>query len=147
VFNPSAHWERTFSHLGMLTWALLIAMCICLVGAILSALKSLRSQLDDLGSDEFLAENGVRKDAWETYGPETMWFFQHIARLDRTQFRKRIAGMDKSFEFHAVSANLPILCQNVVRKHAWVNRGFVFTAAALIFFLLAGMSYIYIVSR
>lgn len=85
-------------------------MCVCLVGAILSALTSLRSQLDSLGGDDFLAENGVRADDSRTYGPETMWFFQHVARLDSKQFRKRLATMDKTFEFHALSANLPILC-------------------------------------
>lgn len=147
VFNPSAHWDRTFNRLGIITWSLLLAMCVCLVGAILSALKSLRSQLDNHSPDDFLAENGVRSGDAATYGPETMWFFQHIARLDRVQFRKRIAEMDRSFECRALSSNLPILCANVVRKHLWVNRGFLFTGVGLICFLLAGMSYIFIVSR
>jgi hypothetical protein len=79
----------------------------------------------------------------ETYGPQTMWFFQMIAGMDDRAFVSRVGEIeDRTFQSQALSWNVVRLAERVVEKHRWVNRGFVSTALALVFFLCMLVSYL-----
>jgi hypothetical protein len=143
AFRRSADLRATTSQFGPDTWVLLGLMAVCLLLSILSSVVALRSQL--YGKSELhkeLAAGKPNASGESTYGPSVTWFFQDLARLDRKILARTLGGADADFAIQALADQLVPLSKRVVNKHHWVNRGFLFAAGVLAFFLAAAVSYV-----
>lgn len=125
------------------TWGLLSLMVIFLLASVASALFCLWSRVY---SPKSLAQfiqgaQRVRSDP-TTYSPRVLWFFQVVAELDDEKFLAALRSVDEAYETEALSSQIKILSENVRSKHTAVNIGFVLTAATLVVFFLAGVTYL-----
>lgn len=121
---------------GFETSALLVAAGATLGFSIVSAVMCLfsRTYTDD-GLRDFYRETGLDPRNASTYAPEAMWFFQHIAGLEREQFQAALASIDADQELRALGSQIHILSSNVTKKHEWVNRAFLSAGLTLIMLL------------
>lgn len=126
------------------TWILLFFMVAFLIAAIVSALQCLRSRLADPEDIEKHLLNIVNdSEGKDRQWPETMWFFGMIAQLkDRRRFQSRLHEFTEEDELRALSSQIFIVSRNVLNKHRWVNRGFLFISLTLLAFLASGVSYV-----
>jgi hypothetical protein len=144
VFRKKEELEGVTKFFGLETWVLIALTAICLFLTIVFALVCLHSRLkdpEDLREHLHAVVNDkeVKLKQW----PETLWFFGMIAQLqDRRRFQARLAAFTKADEVLALSSEIFILSCNVLRKHKWVNRGFICATLTLIFFLFSGASYL-----
>ena len=129
---------------GIETWALLSFMTAFLIATIISALLCLRSRLDDPEEiDKHLHDIVVDIEGKNRQWPETMWFFGMIAQLkDRKRFQARLHEFTEEDELQALSSQIFIVSKNVLKKHKWVNRGFLFITLTLLAFLASSVSYV-----
>lgn len=126
-----------------LTWLLLAAMTVCLVVSMASAIYCLWPRIySNAGLGEFVETAEREKGRSGLAAPETMWFFQMIAGLEKKPFRTTLESVDESFEMKAMASQIWILSGHVHKKHLAVNVGFVLAATTLILFLLAGLSHL-----
>ena len=143
IFAEPADLAPILSRFTPAIWLLLALMSLCLTGSIACALLALWSRLHTPAStDRKLASLGVRTADASTYAPEAAWFFQLVRRLDREQFARRLATVDRAFEVRALAAQIHALSANVAKKHFWVNCGFVLAGCSLVLFLGAGVGYL-----
>jgi hypothetical protein len=77
----------------------------------------------------------------ETYRPEVLWYFGHLARLQPKAVAERLRGAGQEFEATALSHNVVDLSIKVLRKHRLVNMGWALTALELIALIAAGTSF------
>ena len=129
---------------GEETWLFLLFMIAFLIAAIVSALLCLRSRLADPEDIvKHLHDIVVDVEGKDRQWPETMWFFGMIAQLkDRRRFQARLHEFTEEDELQALSSQIFIVSKNVLKKHKWVNRGFLFIALTLLAFLASGVSYV-----
>ena len=144
VFVKADDLNNIIDNFGGETWAFVAGMVVSLLGSIYTALACMRSRLaesDDIRNHlEDIAQDAEFKLQQK---PETMWFFGHIAQLeDRKRFQKRIEEFSKNDEIAALSSSIFVISRNVLRKHEWVNRGFLLAAVTLTLFLAAAVSYV-----
>ncbi len=122
-------------------------MAASLVASIVSAVIALRSRLYRQSKlDRDFKARGVDKSRDATYGPAVTWFFQHLANLEPEVFARALGHADADFAVRTLAENAVPLARNVVRKHRWINRGFGFFGAVLVFFLSAAVSYVWRIS-
>lgn len=86
------------------------------------------SRHGNASSDE-LGLLGVQADDPDSYVPEVLWYFGHIARLDPSHVKDNLLSSDAQFEAIAISDSLIKLSHRVLRKHC-VNAGWISTAFA-----------------
>lgn len=129
---------------GTETWVFLLFMTAFLIAAIISALLCLRSRLEDPKEIvKHLHDIVMDIEGKDSQWPETMWFFGMIAQLkDRRRFQARLHEFTEEDELQALSSQIFIVSKNVLKKHKWVNRGFLFIALTLLAFLASGVSYV-----
>jgi hypothetical protein len=133
---------------GPETWLLMGVMFVCLVLSIACALMCLKSRGRPKEWTDHVREVNADPSGALRQKAETLWFFGYIADLNnRERFQRRMAEITVADEIAALSYQVFALSKNVARKHCWVNRGFSFIALTLIFFLLAGSSYVCRVNR
>jgi hypothetical protein len=126
---------------GVETWVFLGIVVIALTGAISTAAACLLSRHSHHIKSDF-ARLGVDPDVPDTYRPEALWYFGHLASL---QFDPAVAFLrtaDAEFEFKVLTYNLVGLARVVLRKHKLINRGWMLTTLALISVIAAGTSII-----
>jgi hypothetical protein len=132
-----------FGRFGPETWLLLILMCLCLVGSIVSALICLLSRIFLLSKrDSILRKERENVKTAEAYSPNVMLFFQSITWLDHDRFQQQLKTVDKEFEVEALASQIYHLSKRVTTKHKAVNYGFAFTGAVLVCFLAVTISYL-----
>ena len=100
------------------------------VAAITCATLSLWSLHGNSRAD--LEQLKVRPDEPASYRPEALWYFGHLALLQREAAVDTLLRGDRIDEAKALSYNLVDLARKVMRKHQWVNAGWALTAVALI---------------
>lgn len=144
IFRNQAEVSTITRSLSSTTWFFLIAMCMCLVGSITSALLCLWSRValgvkrdSVLGIEKREIERGEKP-----YSPNVMLFFKTIAWLDHNAFQEQMGTVDIPFQIKALSSQAYLLSKRVYRKHVLVNAGFILGGASLLFFLASGISYI-----
>jgi Family of unknown function (DUF5706) len=143
AFQASADLRATTARFGPETWVLLGLMAACLTLSIGSAVIALRSRMAPQSKlQRELEQRRPTPHDDATYGPAVTWYFQHLARLDPDALAGTLTRADASFAIQSLAHNLVPLAENVVRKHRWVNRGFFFAGAVLVFFLAAAVSYV-----
>ena len=102
IFKSPEELTRVTHRFGASTWVLLILMCVCLVGSIVSALMCLWSRIFLFSKrDEVLvqARKGIKRA--EKYPAELMLFFETITWLEHDKFQLELLGRDKEFEIKA----------------------------------------------
>jgi hypothetical protein len=126
------------------TWLLLMAMCLCLVGSIISALTCLWSRIF-LGAkrDSVLGREKKRiKAGVKHYPPSVTLFFETISWLDHDKFQEQLLTTDAAFQVRALASQAYLLSKRTYVKHMSVNAGFILAGASLILFLASGVSYL-----
>lgn len=134
--------REVFGSFGWETWALFGAMLAALAASIVSCLLCVVSRT--LPAAELTRRYGasLEPSSAAAYPPEVLWFFQTVARLDERRYGDQTPAVSKDVEARALANQNVLLSRRVVRKHEWVNRGFLCTAATLLLFLAAGVSYV-----
>jgi pycsar effector protein len=132
-----------FEVFGHETWGFLIAGGASLVVSIGSAVACLASRTYKRGDVRHLYRE-LRLDPADaaTYKPEALWFFQHIEGLDRRHFESAIAAVDEHDEIRILASQVHVLSGNVRKKHAWVNRAFLFAGLTLVLLLVTAADYV-----
>ena len=144
VFIKKTELYQLTSLFGPETWVFLFLSVLSLLSAIVCSLNCLRSRLAD---PDDLVEN-IKVVNEDDEGkvrsmPETLFFFGMIARFqNRKMFQKRLAQFTLEDEVQALTFQIFHVSTNVLRKHMWVNRGFVWIVLAISFFLAAGVTYL-----
>jgi len=140
LFGKTSDLRAGASHFGVDTWAFTGMSVIALVSAIICAALSLWS-LHEKSTAEF-AQLGVDPNDPSSYRAEVLWYFGHVARLQPAAIAERLLRADRSFEAQTLSYHVIDLAYKVLRKHQWVNRGWILTALALIMLAAAGTSFL-----
>jgi len=130
-----------------ITWMFLTFMFASLVASMGSAIFCLWSRIYSSEDLTIIIEKAISKAKTSEfsnypYPPSVACFFQFIERLDKEKFRETLNSVNIDFEIKALSNQIYILSGNVRRKHYYVNLGFMFSLAALIFFFLSSISYL-----
>ena len=137
VFRAPGDLRPILVKFGIETWILLGLMAFSLVASIVCALLALWSR------SVILRRRGR---PWATQpaspNPDTMAFFEDIRWLDREGFRRALHNIDYPFEIDALGSSIFVLASNVSKKHRWVDVGFGLSAATLLLFLSAAISYV-----
>lgn len=125
------------------TRILLLLMMLSLLLSIAAAIHCLWSRIYSMADLQEIIDGTARDGAAaKLYEPKIMWFFQMVAALDKSTFRRTLEEMDGRRELEAMASQIHILSGNVQRKHRAANFGFLFAAATLVLFLAAGVSYV-----
>jgi hypothetical protein len=119
---------------GLRTWIFLGLAGAALVFAVLSAAISLRS----------LHRRGPSIDASNRneYKADNMWFYGHIAQLDRERFLDCAQQADASWEARARLVQAAIISPLILNRAKWLNRGFTLTALGLTFVAVTAADYL-----
>ncbi|MEE9555576.1 MAG: Pycsar system effector family protein [candidate division Zixibacteria bacterium] len=126
-----------------LTWVLLAMMVITLTGSLIAVLICVRSRLhNNKQLADYYRDLGVDVAKPDSYRPDVMGFFQMIARLRREGLIEKLPQVDEEFEVKALASQIYFLSINVEEEHRWVNLAFWLTGASLMFFFMAGISYL-----
>lgn len=139
LFSRPSDVEAVTAHFGVDTWAFIGMSVTALVSAIVCATLSLWSLHGRAAKD--LARLGVNPGDPDSYRAEALWYFGHVARLQPDAVTERLLKADWSFEARALSYHAIDLARRVLRKHRWVNAGWILTAVALIGLAAAGTSF------
>jgi hypothetical protein len=141
--EPDELWDIT-RNLTLPTWVLLMAMCSCLVGSIITALMCLWSRVFlGIKRDSGLGQERRRiREGSKVYSPNVMFFFKTICWLDHDRFQEQLAATDASFHIRALGSQAYLLSKRVYLKHVLVNAGFMLAGASFILFLASGISYL-----
>jgi hypothetical protein len=126
------------------TWFLLIVAALAIALSIACAAACLwsRSGLGNGMIYRIINQLGVDPKRRETYTASVAWWFGMIALLDRRYISETIKRADQEFERDALVSQIIALSINVLRKHRWVNRGWVLTAISLGALVLMSATYI-----
>ena len=118
------------------TQVLLIAMCACLVGSIISAIMCLWSRVFlGIKRDSILGQERMRiRNVEMSYSPNVMLYFKTISWLDHDRFQQQLQTVDPAFQIKALGSQAYLLSKRVYRKHVWVNAGFVLAGTGLVLF-------------
>jgi hypothetical protein len=143
AFQKAGDLRETTDSFGPETWALLALMAIALLGSIVSAVTALFSRMySDAEMEGYLERRGVQRDRPESYRPSVTWFFQDLAQLDPQALSATLLRADAGYAVSVLAENVVALARNVVKKHRFVNWGFILAGATLVFFLAALVSYV-----
>lgn len=139
LFGRSDDVRAGTDHFGIDTWIFVSISIIGLTSAIVCAALSLWS-LHGKTTTEF-TRLGVDPKNPGSYRAEALWYFGHVARLQPDAVTDKLLLADRSFEVQALSYHVIDLAHKVLRKHRWVNAGWILTALALITLAAAGTSF------
>jgi hypothetical protein len=143
AFSNHSDLESITRAFDPLTWALLSAMAIAVVGSFVCALSCLWSRTYSQSELENRVESlGSARPPFRHFSPGAMWFFQLITTLDQNKFAEELATFNGEKEVLTLAVEIPQLSRNVVAKHRWVNYGFVLAGATPLLFLASLASYI-----
>jgi hypothetical protein len=144
LFKSPSELSQLTQHLAGRTWFLLMAMCLCLFGSIVSALMCLWSRIFLGGTRDSVLnlEKKKIKEGVKPYSPSVMLFFRTISWLDHDGFQEQLVSTDAAFHIRALASQSYLLSRRVYVKHMLVNAGFVLSGASFLLFLASGMSYL-----
>jgi hypothetical protein len=90
---------------------------------------------------EVLRRYGVKPDQANTYAPEVTVFFAFLAELKPNRFAERMLSIDQQFVVKALASDHIAWSRQILHKHRWVDRAFIFTGITLGFFICVAVSY------
>lgn len=124
------------------TWVLATITALCLGLSIISAVLALASR--GLRSKRLVSvykAYEVEPDDGSSYKPEVMAHFFLISGLQQSQFVRRVATIDSSFEIQALANDSYVFTHFLLITYNWVNRGFIFMGGTFLFFLATVADY------
>ncbi|TMR22645.1 hypothetical protein ETD86_10970 [Nonomuraea turkmeniaca] len=137
LFGSISELRKSGIVIGPETWIFLVvalaALC-CSIGFATACLQSRHSY--NIRTD--FAQLGIVPDRQETYRPEGLWYFGHLARLRWEWVFERLRTADEEFEITTLAYNVHGLAKVVLRKHRLINAGWILTSIALIALIAAG---------
>ncbi len=144
VYSKPDELRLILSQFSVYTSILLGLMLICLFFSTIVCVNCLWSRMD---SSKKLLEriNQEKKD--NKYSTDFMWFFQHIAVLDKTIFINTLKSMTIDDEIKALGEEIHIVSENVSRKHQNANIGFILSVTTFILFFASALTYFISVSK
>jgi hypothetical protein len=113
------------------TWVALGIAGSALIASVLSSALAL-----------FSRHRQGRDSGGAVYEPATMWFYARVAELDRHRFVEAAERADAAFETRVRLEQVATMAPIMVRRAAWVNRAFGFTALTFVAFALASTDYL-----
>lgn len=122
---------------GLETRIFVLAAAATTVAAVACAAGGLWSR-HTVNTKKAFAKLEVDPSDLDSYRPEVLWYFGHLASLDHQAAAGMVGSADRNFEITALSYNLVDLSVVVLRKHRFVNLGWALTASAVIFVVIAG---------
>lgn len=143
VFSKPEELRLVVSRFTVITWVLLAVMSVGLSVSIFSALRCLWSRTygkRDLR--ELFSKLGLELGAPGPYPPEVMWFFQMVQELDGPSFKQQLETVDEKFEVRVLASQIWAVSRNVVKKHFWVDLGFLYACIGLVTFMAAMANYV-----
>jgi hypothetical protein len=114
---------------GVETWGFLGISLLAFVGAVICATRCLVSLHGRVMRD--FAELKVDPAIRDTYRPEVLWYFGHLASLPKEAAVAALREADRQFEFTALAYNAVNLAYRVLRKHRLINAGWTLAALAI----------------
>jgi len=136
--NGSAYASAARAHLATIIF--LGASGVAVVAAIACAALSLWSLHGK--ADAELLRLGVDPANPDSYKPEALWYFGHLARLREDAAVRALSRAGQECEVAALSLNTVDLARKVLRKHRWVNAGWGLTSIGLITLAGAAASFL-----
>lgn len=135
---------RRFSSL---TWVLLALATAALIVSVLSAAQALysRHRRRERWRPQLLPARWIRHQSQSAPGPWHMWYFGGIAEMPAEEFVDQALLELKNnpdYEAHVRLAHVWVMSATMVRRADQLNRAFVCTALALVFFALAVADYL-----
>jgi hypothetical protein len=124
------------------TWTLLSVAALAIVFSIICAVLCLHSQLRESQLNFLVKDYGVDRKNIKTYTPAVAWWFGMIASLESDIVIKYLRKADEAFERDAMAHQIVVLSDHSLKKHRWVNRGWLFAAASLLSLVASGASYV-----
>jgi hypothetical protein len=131
---------------GAETWVFLGISLLAVVGAVLCATWVLLS-LHRRAAHDFASLHVDPADP-NTYRPEVLWYFGHLASLQpgsAVTALRSVAALrraDPTVEIAILSYNVVHLVRRVLRKHRLINAGWTLTALALVMLIAVAASLI-----
>jgi Family of unknown function (DUF5706) len=119
--------SRTF---GLDTWIFAGVSVLALLVAVSCAVLSLWSLHGRAGRD--FARLRIDPAAPDSYRPEVLWYFGHLARLPRDAAEAKLRESNRQDETEALIYHVIDLSRKVLRKHRWVNAGWAFYCACTV---------------
>jgi hypothetical protein len=87
-----------------------------------------------------LANLGVDPNVPETYRPEALWYFGHLATLQTGPAVARLRSAGRKFEIDALTYNVIGLSKVVLRKHRFINAAWNSMTVAILSIIVVGVS-------
>jgi hypothetical protein len=131
--------QRVF---GWETWTFLSLAALAIVSSIICAVLCLHSQLHEAHLNDLVAQYRVDRENLDTYTPAVAWWFGMIASLRSDIMIKYLRTANEAFERDALANQIVVLSDHILKKHRWVNRGWLFAATSLLSLVASGASYI-----
>ncbi|GAA0980034.1 hypothetical protein GCM10009555_045850 [Acrocarpospora macrocephala] len=131
--------RKSRASIGPETWVFLAIALVALCGSIGFATACLQSRHNHNIRTDY-AQLGIVPGDKETYRPEGLWYFGHIAPLHWKWVIEKLRAADDEFEIIALTYNVHGLARVVLRKHRLVNLGWALTSTALVALIAAGVS-------
>jgi hypothetical protein len=143
AFTRAADLQGMQACLGPGATLLLALMALSLAASILSAIACLHPRLRAARgkTEAMLSDEKGRHDTAAPIPAPLSWFFGHLAELDQERVARQLQCADDAFAAEALAHEAAKFSRNVVQKHRWVDRAFLFAGASLIFLLLATAGY------
>ena len=143
AFVKAEDLRKIISCFGLETTIIIALMALSLAASILSAIACLHPRLHTKhDKTELMLNIEIRKsNVAEPIPARLFWFFGYLAQLDQERVAHQLQNVDDSFAAEAVAHEAAKFSRNVLQKHIWADRAFLFVSSSLIFLLLATASY------
>lgn len=143
AFSKAAELKEITVCFGLETTLLLILMALSLAASILCAIICLypRLHVEQSKTESMLKDERGKRDPVEPIPARLSWFFGYLAQLDPERVASHLQNVKDPFAAEALAHETAKFSRNVLQKHSWVNRAFLFASSSLIFLLLAAASY------
>jgi hypothetical protein len=143
AFTKASDLQNITVCFGPETTLLLTLMALSLAASILSAIICLHPRLHaKRGKTESMLKDEIgKRDTAEPIPARLSWFFGYLAQLDQERVARQLQNVDDSFAAEALAHEAAKFSRNVLQKHSWADRAFIFASSSLIFLLFATASY------
>jgi hypothetical protein len=143
AFTKAADLHDIQVYFGPETTLLLALMALSLAASILSAITCLHPRLRaERGKTQSMLKDEIgKRDTAEPIPARLLWFFGYLAQLDQERVARQLQKVDDSFAAAALAHEAAKFSRNVLQKHRWADRAFLFASSSLIFLLLTTASY------
>ncbi|MET3934831.1 Pycsar system effector family protein [Arthrobacter sp. OAP107] len=139
ILRSASDVEKMRQVQSQLTWVLTLSAAATIGFSIVCAMLCLRSRLSNARIDRYLSDFKIG----EKYQPVATFWFGTLAHMPEKVGVDMLQNATSQFELEATSREIMLLSQNVLRKHRWVNLGWLSAGAGLLLLISAMTSIVY----